>query len=69
MAIRQGSRVSPWWAVPLMWVWAMCHGMWPLGVIIGAVAVVGLLVDGRSAAGEPPASRPCRSWPGSSQGC
>ncbi len=47
MAIRQGARVSPWWAVPLMWVWAMCHGMWPLGVIISVVAVVGLRLDGR----------------------
>jgi len=34
-----------WWLVPLTWVWAMLHGMWPLGIIIGLVAVVGLALD------------------------
>jgi hypothetical protein len=47
MSIRAGSHRSAWWAVPLVWVWAMCHGMWPLGVIISAVAVVGLVLDGQ----------------------
>lgn len=48
MSIRAGSRRSAWWLVPLIWVWAMCHGMWPLGVIISAVAVVGLVLDGQA---------------------
>ena len=34
-----------WWLVPLVWVWAMLHGMWPLAVVIGGVAVVGLALD------------------------
>ncbi|QIG42522.1 hypothetical protein G5V58_06810 [Nocardioides anomalus] len=46
LAVRAGSRRSPWWLVPLLWVWAMCHGMWPLGVIVSAVAVLGLVLDG-----------------------
>ena len=24
------TRRTPWWLVPLTWVWAMCHGMWPV---------------------------------------
>jgi hypothetical protein len=45
LAVRHGSRVSVWWLVPLTWLWAMCHGMWPLGVIISFAAVVGLVLD------------------------
>jgi hypothetical protein len=48
LAIRYGSRMSAWWLVPLIWVWAMCHGMWPLGVIISAAAVAGLVLDGKA---------------------
>jgi hypothetical protein len=33
--------------IPLTWVWAICHGMWPVGIIIGIAAVVGLALDGR----------------------
>ncbi len=48
VSVRHGVRVPAWraWlAVPLIWFWAMCHGMWPLGIIISAVAVVGLVMD------------------------
>ena len=41
---RQDGKAR-WWLVPLTWVWAMLHGMWPLGIIIGFVAVVGLALD------------------------
>ena len=41
---RRDGKVR-WWLVPLAWVWAMVHGMWPVGVIIGLVAVVGLALD------------------------
>jgi hypothetical protein len=41
---RQDGKAR-WWLVPLTWVWAMLHGMWPLGIIIGLVAVVGLALD------------------------
>ena len=34
-----------WWLVPLVWVWAMLHGMWPVALVIGAAAVVGLALD------------------------
>ena len=27
-----------WWLVPLVWVWAMLHGMWPVALVIGAVS-------------------------------
>jgi hypothetical protein len=48
MSIRYGERVPawrPWLAVPLIWLWAMCHGMWPLGVIISFAAVAGMVID------------------------
>ena len=31
--------------MPVTWVWAMCHGMWPVGIVIGVVAVLGLALD------------------------
>jgi hypothetical protein len=37
----------PWLLVPLTWVWATAHGMWSVGVVVGVVAVVGLLLDRR----------------------
>jgi hypothetical protein len=48
VSVRHGVQVPVWRAwlvVPLIWFWAMCHGMWPLGIIISAVAVVGLVMD------------------------
>ena len=27
---RDDGRLR-WWLVPLAWVWAMLHGMWPIG--------------------------------------
>jgi hypothetical protein len=36
---------APWLLVPVTWVWAMCHGMWPAGILIGLVAVAGLALD------------------------
>lgn len=40
---REGR--TPWVIVPLTWVWATYHGMWPLGIILGLTAVVGLWMD------------------------
>jgi hypothetical protein len=34
-----------WWLVPLVWVWAMLHGMWPVALAVGGVAVLGLALD------------------------
>jgi len=37
-----------WWLIPLTWVWAMCHGMWPLAVILGVGVAVAQALDGRT---------------------
>ncbi len=39
------DRRVRWWLVPLVWLWAMLHGMWPVALVIGAAAVVGLALD------------------------
>ncbi|MGA8247451.1 MAG: hypothetical protein WB797_11140, partial [Nocardioides sp.] len=36
-----------WWLVPLTWLWAMLHGMWPIGIGLGVVGVAGLALDRR----------------------
>jgi hypothetical protein len=36
---------APWLLVPVTWVWTMCHGMWPIGIVIGVVAVLGIALD------------------------
>ena len=38
---------SRWWLVPLTWVWAMSHGLWPVGIGLGVLIVMGLLFDRR----------------------
>lgn len=35
-----------WWLVPATWLWAMLHGMWPLALVIGGCAVLGMALDG-----------------------
>ena len=45
LGVRDSGR-TPWLLVPLTWVWTMCHGMWPVGIVIGFVAVAGLALDG-----------------------
>jgi hypothetical protein len=41
---REDRRLR-WWLIPLTWLWAMVHGMWPLGIGIGLVAIVGMALD------------------------
>jgi hypothetical protein len=41
---REDQRIR-WWLVPMTWTWAMVHGMWPIGIGIGLVAVTGLSLD------------------------
>lgn len=42
-AARSGRR--PWWLIAMTWLWAMCHGMWPLGIGIGCAAALGIGLD------------------------
>ena len=44
MRTREDGRAR-WWLIPMTWVWAMCHGMWPIGIVIGLVALVGIAAD------------------------
>ena len=37
-----------WWLVPMTWVWAMCHGMWPVGIAIGGIVLIGMALDRRT---------------------
>lgn len=41
---RETGRL-PWLLVPMTWVWAMCHGMWPVGVVTGVAAAIGIILD------------------------
>ena len=40
------ASVVPWLVVPLTWLWACLHGSWLLGAAVGAVLVVGGVLDG-----------------------
>jgi hypothetical protein len=37
-----------WWLVPMTWVWAMCHGMWPVGIALGGIVLIGIALDRRT---------------------
>jgi hypothetical protein len=37
-------RTRPW-LVLVVWVWGMLHGMWPVALVVGVVATVGLALD------------------------
>jgi hypothetical protein len=39
-----------WWLIPLTWFWVMCHGMWPVGIALGGVVLVGMALDRRATA-------------------
>ena len=41
---RDDGRLR-WWLIPLTWLWAMVHGMWPIGIGIGVLALVGMALD------------------------
>lgn len=40
-------RASPWWLVPVVWVWVNSHGSFPLGVAWLGLAGLGAWIDGR----------------------
>lgn len=35
-----------WWVVALAWAWPMLHGMWPIGISISVVGVLGIALQG-----------------------
>ena len=43
--VRAGTGRTPWWFVPLTYVWACLHGLWFLGPLVGLTVVAGLLLD------------------------
>ena len=45
-------RASPWWLVPITWVWVNSHGSFPLGVLWLGAIVVGAMFDGRVDGGK-----------------
>lgn len=45
-AVRDSGR-APWWLIPLCWLWAVCHGMWILGVAMSLVLAVGVCLERR----------------------
>jgi len=46
--LRTARDLRPrWWLIPVSWLWACSHGMWFSGVAVGAVVVVGLILDRR----------------------
>lgn len=51
LGVRDSDR-TPWLLIPLTWVWSMCHGMWPVGIVIGFVAVAGLVLGGGQSRGR-----------------
>ena len=36
-----------WWLIPLTWLWACSHGMWFMGIVVGATTVFALAVSRR----------------------
>ena len=45
---RSAEDLRPrWWLIPLTWVWACSHGLWPVGLAVGGVVIFGLAVDRR----------------------
>jgi hypothetical protein len=39
------DRRPRWWLVPVFWVWACCHGLWPLGLALGALLLLTASLD------------------------
>jgi len=45
---RTAMDLKPrWWLVPMTWLWASCHGLWSVGIVVGLVTIAGLLLDRR----------------------
>ncbi len=47
--LRTADDLRPRWVlIPLMWIWALLHGYWLVGVAIGVVGTVALVARGRA---------------------
>ena len=55
-SIRDGR--PRWWLVPLTWLWAIVHGMWPLAVLIGLVGAAGALLERKHPLTDPAPALP-----------
>ena len=45
---RSAEDLRPrWWLIPLTWVWACSHGLWPVGIAVGGLVILGLAADRR----------------------
>ena len=45
---RTAEDLRPrWWLIPLTWVWASSHGLWPVGIAVGGLVILGLAADRR----------------------
>lgn len=36
-----------WWLLPMTWAWASLHGYWSIGIMLGAVALLGIVAERR----------------------
>lgn len=43
--VRDGN--PRWWLIAVTWIWAPLHGLWPLSIVIAAVAITGIALDRR----------------------
>lgn len=48
-ARRTGS--VPWWIIPCVWLWALLHGMWSIGVLVSVVSVAGIALERKTPRG------------------
>jgi hypothetical protein len=46
VAVTEGQR-SPWWLVPIAWIWVSAHGSFPLGLAWLVLSLVGDALDGK----------------------
>lgn len=42
-----GDLKPRWWLIPMTYLWACCHGMWGIGVLIALAVIAGLALDRR----------------------
>lgn len=48
----ESDRAPRWWLVPLTWIWAMWHGYWLIGVLVGLTFAGGMALRTRFTGGR-----------------